>query len=405
MSWIGDFHIHSFFSRATSKEANLEGISKWARLKGIQLVGTGDFTHPEWLENLKKNLRSEREGIFSYGGVNFVLSTEVSNIYRTLSGVKKIHNVILSPSFEEVEKLNEKFSHFGSLSSDGRPILSLDVKNMMEIIKNTAPNSFVVPAHIWTPHFSLFGAESGFDRIEDCFGEFTSEIFALETGLSSDPPMNWRLSSLDRFTLISNSDAHSPSRLGREANVFDIQMDFTSIKKALKGKKGLLFTIEFFPQEGKYHYDGHRKCNVRLSPKESMLNNNICPVCGKVVTIGVMHRIEELADKEEGRIPKNAIPYKHIVPLDEIISQVMKVGKKSKKVREVYLELVEKWGGELNILLNLNEELIKENFPYSLGEAILNMRKENVEITPGYDGVYGEINIKTEEKKEQLSLF
>ena len=406
MPWIADLHIHSLFSRATSQEMNLEGISRWARWKGIKLVGTGDFTHPEWLKHLKQCLKRESEGIFSYGGTYFMLSTEVSNIFPTTWGVKKIHNVILSPDFEEVEKLNREFARFGKLSSDGRPILSLDVKRMMEIIKKSAPSSVVIPAHIWTPHFSLFGSESGFNRIEDCFGEFTGDIFALETGLSSDPPMNWRWSALDRFILVSNSDAHSPSRLGREANVFDVPMDFPSIIGALKEKKGLLYTIEFFPQEGKYHYDGHRKCGIRLSPRESILHNNICPVCGRLLTIGVMHRVEEMADREDGVMPPQAIPYKHLIPLEEIISQALGVGRDSQQVKREYTQMIEKWGGELNILLHLEEEVIKENFPSSIGEAILNMRKGEVEIEPGYDGVYGEVRIKvSQEKKNQLSLF
>ncbi len=404
--WIADLHIHSLFSRATSREMNLDGISRWARWKGIKLVGTGDFTHPEWLSHLKQSLKKEKEGVFSYGGTYFILSAEVSNIFPTARGTKKIHNVILSPCFEEVERLNREFARFGKLASDGRPILSLEVKKMMELIKKSAPSAVVIPAHIWTPHFSLFGSESGFNRIEDCFGEFSGDIIALETGLSSDPSMNWRWSALDRFSLVSNSDAHSPSRLGREANVFDVPLTFPSIREALKSKKGLLFTIEFFPQEGKYHYDGHRKCGVSFAPQESMLQNNICPLCGRLLTIGVMHRVEELSDREEGAAPAQAIPYKHLIPLEEIISQALRVGRESKQVKREYIQIIEKWGGELNILLDLEEEIIREKFPPSIGEAILRVRRGEVEIKPGYDGVYGEIRIKVDkEKKNQLSLF
>lgn len=409
MAWIADLHIHSLFSRATSRQMNLDDITLWARKKGLTLVGTGDFTHPEWMAMLKKGLKAEKDGVFNYGGIYFILSTEISNIYPTDRGIKKIHTLILSPNFEEAEAITRALSRFGNLSADGRPILGVDVKKVMEVIVKYAPNSCVIPAHIWTPHFSLFGSESGFDRIEDCFGEYTPLIFALETGLSSDPPMNWRCSALDRFTLVSNSDAHSPNRLGREANVFDVPISFKSIINAIKTRKGFLFTIEFFPQEGKYHYDGHRKCGICFSPKQSLLYGNLCPVCGGVLTIGVMHRVEELADREEGFQPENAVDYRHLIPLDEIIAQVRGVGKDTQQVRREYDRLVEKWGGELRILLDLDEEVIKEEIPHPLNHAIIAMRKGEVEIEPGYDGVYGKVRVKIKEekddKKTQLTLF
>ncbi len=410
MSWIADLHIHSLFSRATSREMNVEGISRWARKKGITLVGTGDFTHPEWLQILKKTLKPARDGLFVYGDVYFVLSAEISHIYSTSQGPKKIHLLILSPSFEEVEAFNRELSRLGNLTSDGRPILGIDVKKSMELLLKVAPNSVAIPAHIWTPHFSLFGSESGFNRIEDCFGEYTPCIFSLETGLSSDPPMNWRWSALDRFILVSNSDAHSPNRLGREANVFDIPLDYHSLIKAIKTGEGFLFTIEFFPQEGKYHYDGHRKCGVVFSPRQSLLYGNLCPVCGKLLTIGVMHRVEELADREEEESVEGRVPYRHLIPLEEIIAQVRGVGRDTQGVKREYENLIERWGGELKILLEMEEEEIKEGISYPLNEAILAMRRGEVDIEPGYDGVYGKVKVRLspreeEDNQSQLTLF
>jgi uncharacterized protein (TIGR00375 family) len=281
---------------------------------------------------------------------------------------------------------------------------------MLSFIKEIDEDAFIVPAHIWTPHFSLFGSVAGFDAVEECFLDLTKEIFALETGLSSDPKMNWRLSALDNFTLISNSDAHSPQKIGREANVFQLEkISYYEIRDVLKNKdkKRFLFTIEFFPEEGKYHYDGHRNCNLRLSPKESILNNNVCPVCGKKVTVGVLHRVELLADREEGFVPENAIPFKNLIPLDEIIAEALNVSKESAVVKNLYLEMVKKIAPEFEILLNVPIEEIKKNY-FKIGEGIEKMRKGEVKILPGYDGVFGEIRIfeKKEEKKEgQRTLF
>ncbi len=408
MSFIADLHIHSRYSRATSKDMNLDGISQWAKLKGIKLMGTGDITHPEWLKELKSKLKDTGDGLYKYQEVYFILSGEVSNIYSWKGEIKKIHNLILSPSFEDVERINEELKGFGNLSSDGRPILSLEVAKMMEIINRVSPYSVVIPAHVWTPHFSLFGANSGFDRIEDCFHEWVEKIPALETGLSSDPPMNWRWSTLDRFRLVSNSDAHSPSRIGREANILECNLTYRDIVHTLFTGEGFLATIEFFPQEGKYHYDGHRKCGVCLSPKEAILNNNLCPVCGGILTIGVMHRVEELADREEGFVPPTSKPYHHLIPLEEIIAEALGMGREAQQVRNEYLQLVGKWGGEIPILLYLEEEILREHFPSPIAKRILAVRKGMVEIRPGYDGVYGEIKIKVEEEKEdksQLTLF
>ncbi|MGE4358039.1 MAG: endonuclease Q family protein, partial [Candidatus Omnitrophota bacterium] len=291
MRIVADFHIHSKYSRATSRDMDLDHLVESARLKGINLLGTGDFTHFLWCEELRHKLQPFRYGIFEYKGIKFVLTTEVSNIYLQNGRMRRIHNIIFAPTFEIVDKINESLARYGNLSSDGRPILSLSAENLVELILSISKDCLIVPAHIWTPWFSLFGSESGFDSIEECFGKYAKEVYVLETGLSSDPAMNWRLSSLDRFTLISNSDSHSPSRIGREANVFEAQMDYLEILDIFKKKDRtrFLFTVEFFPEEGKYHYDGHRNCGVRFSPKETIKLNGICPKCGKHLTIGVMH--------------------------------------------------------------------------------------------------------------------
>ncbi|TET29026.1 DNA helicase UvrD, partial [Candidatus Aerophobetes bacterium] len=317
MSFVADFHIHSKYSRATSKNMDIPHLAQMAKLKGINLVGTGDFTHPLWLEELKASLVPEEDGLYRFDETLFVLTAEVSNIFYQGGKGRRIHNIIFAGDFAVAEKLNRKLGKFGDLYSDGRPILKLSASDLVEIVLEASEDAFVVPAHIWTPWFSLFGANSGFDSLEECFGSYTRYIYALETGLSSDPEMNWRVSSLDRFTLISNSDAHSPSRLGREANVFSERLTLGEIKRVLErgDKKKFLYTIEFFPQEGKYHYDGHRKCDISFSPSESRTHKDICPKCGGKLTIGVMHRVESLGDREEGFVPEGSIPFKRVVPL------------------------------------------------------------------------------------------
>ncbi|NQT00059.1 MAG: DNA helicase UvrD, partial [Candidatus Omnitrophica bacterium] len=321
MKFIADFHIHSKYSRATSREMDLENIVDWAKLKGISLVGTGDFTHHLWLRELKSKLKPSGNGIFAYKGVNFILTAEISNIYSKAGRGRRVHNVLFAPDFATVEKINNELAGFGNLSSDGRPMLGMDCISLVEVVLAASSDCLIVPAHAWTPWYSLFGSNSGFDTIEECFEQYTKDIYALETGLSSDPAMNWCWSALDRFSLISNSDAHSPSRLGREANVFDCQLDYYEIIDTLKkkDKRRFLYTVEFFPQEGKYHYDGHRNCKILYSPAESKSKNNICPVCGRSLTVGVMHRVQQLGDRDECFFPDNAIPFKNLNPLDEII--------------------------------------------------------------------------------------
>ncbi|MCM8820200.1 MAG: endonuclease Q family protein [Candidatus Omnitrophica bacterium] len=412
MEFIADFHIHSKYSRATSSDMDLDNIAKWAKLKNIKLVGTGDFTHHLWLQELKSHLQDLGNGLFLYKDVYFILTAEVSNIYSKNGKTYRIHNIIFSPSFKSVEKINNTLSRYGNLASDGRPTFGLDVEKLAEIIFDIDPNCIIVPSHIWTPWFSLFGSMSGFDKIQDCFGKQTENIFALETGLSSDPAMNWRLAALDNFTLISNSDSHSPSRIGREANVFNCELDYLSIKEVLqkKDKNKFLYTIEFFPQEGKYHFDGHRLCKVRLSPKETKQYKGICPKCNRPVTVGVMNRVEQLADREEGFVPKNAIPFKNLIPLDEIIAEAKGIKKGSAAVMREYFSLVSEFGTEFDILLKVSQQDLLKKFPSRIAEGILRGREGKVKIEAGYDGEYGIISIfddeeKNKTKEEQLSLF
>ena len=408
--FIADFHIHSRYSRATSKDMNIDNLSKWAALKGINLLGTGDFTHPDWLRELKGKLEKKEYGIYAHKDISYMLTCEVSNIYFKTGRVRKIHNIIFAPSFEVTEEINKLLSQYGNLFSDGRAILKLESDKMVKGLNKINKDIFVVPAHVWTPHFSVFGANSGFDSIEDCFGDATDKIYALETGLSSDPQMNWRWSDLDRFSLISNSDAHSPSKIGREANVFKEKFGYKELIEILKtkDKEKFLYTVEFYPQEGKYHWDGHRKCNASLSPKESRNLNYRCPKCGAKVTVGVMQRVEKLSDRDEGFVLENAHSYKSLVPLIEIISSAIKVGTQSQTAQREYNGLINKFGNEFKILLEAPKKDIENECPPRIAHGILNVREGNVEVIPGYDGVYGKVNVYKgpEEKKEkQLELF
>ena len=412
MKFIADFHIHSKYSRATSKDMDVHHIAEWAKLKGVTLMGTGDFTHHLWLEELKANLEDLGNGLFKYNGIYFILTSEISSIYSKNGRTYRIHNIVISPSFKTTDKINEALGRRGNLASDGRPILGVDAEELAKIVFDIDDNCMLVPGHIWTPWFSLFGSMSGFDKIYDCFGEQTSKIFALETGLSSDPAMNWRLSALDKFTLISNSDSHSPSKIGREANVFDCELDYKSIRDTLrtKDKKRFLYTIEFFPEEGKYHFDGHRLCDMRLSPKETREHQGKCPKCGKAVTVGVMNRVEQLADRPEGFQPENAIPYKNLIPFEEIIAESRGVKSGSVAVERDYRSFLAKFGTEFNILLGLSDEELLKGLPSRVAEGVLRVRKGNVNIKAGYDGEYGIISIfgdedKGKEGEKQLSLF
>jgi len=409
--FIADFHIHSKYSRATSKEMDVEHLAGSAKTKGIHLMGTGDFTHPFYLADLKKKLVPMGNGLFTYQDIHFILTAEVCNDFYSGGKGKRIHNVIFAPSFQTAERINARLQGYGRLASDGRPDLRLDARDMVRLVLDIDPECLIVPAHVWTPWFSLFGANSGFNSVEACFGDQTANIYALETGLSSDPPMNWRLSALDRFALISNSDAHSPAKIGREANVFDTDLDYRAIVSAIKNRDNgkFLYTVEFFPQEGKYHFDGHRKCDICQAPRESMRNGDVCPKCGRKLTVGVMHRVEELADRPEGYVPPGAVPCKHLVPLVEIIAEATGKGVDTVAVKSTYDSLVQRVGAEFYILLELPEEQLCAELPGRVGQGIIKVRRGELDIKPGYDGVFGRVNIFGEaegkDQRDQLSLF
>lgn len=412
MKIIGDFHIHSKYSRATSREMEVGTLALWAEKKGINLLGTGDFTHPQYFAELQGALEPAEKGLFKLrrrpSPVRFILTVEVSNIFPAKGGgaAKRIHTIIFAPSFEVAQKINSTLSRLGKLASDGRPIFGMHVKQIVKVSLDASPDCLVVPAHAWTPWFSLYGANSGFDSLEECFEEEAKNIFAIETGLSSDPAMNWRLSALDRITLLSNSDSHSPSRIGREANVFDSEMDYFEIIKAIreKDRKKLLYTIEFFPEEGKYHFDGHRDCDLVLPPAETKKLNKVCPRCGRKLTVGVLHRVDDLADREEGFRPANGIPFKNMIPLDEIIADALGQAVGTKAVDQEYERMIKQAGPELSILLDKSEEELLPLVPRRILDGILRVREGQVEILPGYDGVYGKIKIfKGGEKTEAVS--
>src|SRR5574341_661918 len=395
MRVIADLHLHSRYSRATSQDMNVETMARWSKIKGITVLGTGDFTHPVWLRELRAKLQSNERGLFTHDGAHFMLTVEVSNIYSAGGRLRKIHNVIFAPSFEVVDRINAVLGRFGNLLADGRPTLTLPTDKMVEYLMEISPDCMLVPAHAWTPWFSLYGSMSGFDAIAECFGDQVKHIAAVETGLSSDPPMNWRLSELDRVMLVSNSDAHSPAKLGREANVFGCELDYYEIMRVLREKdtSRFLYTIEFFPEEGKYHYDGHRNCNRRLTPRETKGFGGKCPVCGKAPTVGVLHRVEALADREDGYVPEGAVPYRNLVPLEEIVAEAQGAQPGTARVREEYFKLCEVFGGEFNVLLDAPVEEVWKHTTPRIAEGLRRVREGQVHIAPGYDGVFGEISI------------
>lgn len=421
MKFAADFHVHSKYSRATAKNLDLENLHIAAQLKGISVLGTGDVTHPAWFKEIKEKLVPAETGMFKLkaniaracrgdipescqGEVRFVLVSEISNIYKKNGKTRKNHNLIFFPDMESVEKFNQVIDKIGNIKSDGRPILGLDARNLLEISLEISPDSFLVPAHIWTPWFSMLGSKSGFDSIQECFEDLAPHIFAVETGLSSDPEMNWRVKSLDGLTLISNSDAHSPMKIGREANLFNTDLSYFNIKHAIKTGDPELFcgTLEFFPEEGKYHMDGHRKCGYSSWPTETIQKQGICPVCGKGMTLGVSYRVEQLAERPLGVRPERHHPFRHLIPLNEILSELMSVGPNTKKVNKVYHALLMKKGPELKILNELSIDALEQmNIPL-LGEAIQRVRKKNIHIFPGYDGAFGKIQLFTSREKEKM---
>ena len=423
--FIADFHIHSRYSRATSKDCSPETLDLWGRRKGLNVIGTGDFTHAAWRAELREKLApsGSSEGLYALKDEFrraepapgerplFLVSGEISSIYKRGGRVRKVHSLILLPSLEKADELSAKLERIGNLHSDGRPILGLDSRDLLEITLETCEDAVFIPAHIWTPHFSLFGAYSGFDAIEECFGDLTGHIFALETGLSSDPPMNRRLSALDRFTLVSNSDAHSPANLAREANLFASGMSYPEIARALRDREsgGFAGTIEFFPEEGKYHYDGHRNCGIRMKPSETIEKGGFCPVCGKQVTTGVLHRTEELADRPEGFVLPGSPRFESLAPLAEVIHASTGFSAVSRKGRWLYDELLARVGPELHVLREAPLEDVARAAGELAAEGVRRLRAGRVSLEPGYDGEYGKVKIMDERERAlffgQMSMF
>lgn len=423
--YIADLHIHSRYARATSSECVPEYLDLWARRKGIELVGTGDFAHAAWRAQLREKLTSCGDGFYTLKDEyrlrdaftpeeprpRFVITGEISTIYKKDGRTRKVHHLIILPSLEDADALSARLEHIGNIHSDGRPILGLDSRDLCALTFDVCPRAIYIPAHIWTPHFSLFGAFSGFDTIEACFGDMTPHIHALETGLSSDPPMNWRLSALDRFTLVSNSDAHSPAKLGREANLIGGKMNYDDFSRAICGQApgSFLGTIEFFPEEGKYHFDGHRGCGVCLSPRESLSRENLCPVCQKRMTIGVSHRVEELSDRPEGFRPVHAPGYENLVPLPEIIGAALGVGAASAKVTQAYMALLRDIGPEFTILRTAEITDIRTAGGELIAEGVKRMREGRIVMHPGFDGEFGKLEVFTPDElsalKSQLSFL
>ena len=425
---IADLHIHSHYSIATSKDCDPVHLHQWALLKGVDLVGTGDFTHPGWREELQECLEPAEEGLYRLkpacraaaeeevppscrGEVRFVLSSEISSIYKKNERTRKIHNLLLVPDLAAAERITGRLETIGNIRSDGRPILGIDSRDLLELSLDQCPDVMFIPAHIWTPHFSLFGANSGFDTIEECFEELSPHLLAMETGLSSDPPMNWRLSALDKYPLVSHSDAHSPRNLAREADLFDTELSYPAIRSALKDRDPSRFlgTLEFHPEEGKYHYDGHRNCGVCWKPEETIAAGGICPECGKKVTVGVLHRAEVLADRPDGTRPDAARHYESLVPLPEIVGASLGVRPTTKKATRATRALIEALGPELPILRDMPLEEIAHHGGPLIAEGVRRVREREVEIFPGFDGEYGRIQVFQPEERDryrgQVDLF
>jgi uncharacterized protein (TIGR00375 family) len=408
MSFVADLHVHSYLSRATSRDCTLEGLYRWAQLKGVRVVATGDCTHPAWSAELQSRLVPSRPGLYRLrddlaatvdatvppscrAPVEFVLSGEISSIYKRDGRTRKVHSLLLLPDLESSTRLNARLDSIGNIRSDGRPILGLDPRDLLSMVLDAHPEALFIPAHIWTPWFSMLGSMSGFDSAEECFGDLVHQIFAVETGLSSDPPMNWRVSSLDRFALVSNSDLHSPANLARNANVFRGDVDFFAMRNALRSPAGDQYggTLDLFPEEGKYHADGHRKCGVCLEPEESLRLAGLCPACGKPLVLGVLHRVAALADRPQGHRPATASEHEYIIPLPELLAELLDCGRASQKVSRTYDALLRGFGPELRILRELPTETLARAEPALLAEAIRRVRAQAVLRKPGYDGEYG----------------
>ncbi len=411
--FYADLHIHSHFSRATSRDCGLEQLYLWGRKKGLSVLATGDITHPGWRAEIQDKLVPAEPGLFRlrpaleralraelhptcHGELRFLLSVEIATIYKCAGKTRKVHHVVYVPSVESAERLCARLAPVANLEADGRPILGLDSRDLLEMVLESGPGAYLVPAHIWTPWFSVLGSKSGFDAIEDCYRDLAPHVFAIETGLSSDPPMNERLSRLDRYCLLSNSDAHSPPNLGRNACVFETERGYFAMRHALETGTGYAGTVELFPEKGKYHYDGHRKCGVCLTPPESQTRRGLCPVCGTPLTLGVLHRIDALADRPTGGRRSTPASFRSLIPLPELLAEIEGVGAKSLRVGRAYEALLARFGPELPFLESLPLAEMEGSVPPVLVEAIRRMRAGEVLREPGYDGEYGRIHVFAE---------
>jgi len=393
--FVADLHLHSSFARATSPNLNFDTLRDWALLKGIELLSSADFTHPVWFKETREKLKESGNGFYHYDGANFILGSEISSIYTQGGRQRRTHCLLYFPEVRDVEKFNLKLGQRANLTADGRPIVGLSAKQLLELALSVNEKAIFIPAHAWTPWFSLYGSNSGFDSLEECFGDLSKYIYAIETGLSSDPAMNWRIAELDDRSLVSFSDAHSAPKMGRELTVFDTDFSYEGLLKALK-KQDIAMTIEFFPEEGKYHYTGHRNCNVRHSPSETDNKGIICPRCKKKLTVGVMHRVEQLAEKDrgEGFVSKSRPSYKSLVPLLEILAEAFGSTPTSRRVHDEYRNLIKNVGSELSILLKTPlGELEKVASGYKIVEGIDKVRRGDIVIEPGFDGVFGKVKI------------
>ncbi len=409
MPYVADLHVHSPYAYATSKYLSPTSLYQWAQIKGIDVVGTGDFTHPAWLAQLEEALTAEGTGFFtlkapvqegalpglrpSQAPVRFCLSTEVSCVYRYAGRTRKSHHLLYAPDFATVRRLNARLAPFGDLAADGRPTLRLTARDLLELVLEASDQAHLIPAHVWTPWFSVLGSKAGYESVQACFRDLTPHIFALETGLSSDPAMNWKLSALDGYAMVSNSDAHSAANLGREVTLFDTVMTYQGLFDALRTKKGFAGTLEFFPQEGKYHLDGHRACGVCLYPQETLSRHKLCPVCKRPLTVGVLHRVEALADRATPQQPATAPDFGYIVPLPEILAQVLGKGPKSQAVQRVFVHIINTYGSELHFLRQTPLAQIEADLGGRYAAPIRRLRACEVTTTPGYDGVYGTIHL------------
>jgi uncharacterized protein (TIGR00375 family) len=420
MRIIADLQIHSKYSRACSQDLEPGNIGVWAEKKGINVIGTGDLTHPKWLASLKAELEEQKPGLFKLKNKTnsslFMLTGEVSSIYKQGDKVRRIHNMIFSPSFEATDRLIAGLEKVGAnLKSDGRPIMGVKCPDLVKIAKEADENIEIIPAHAWTPHFGLFGSLSGFDTVEEAFGDMAKYIFAIETGLSSDPKMNWQISALDNYALVSNSDAHSLRKLGREANMFEIdekKLSYEEIMRIIKNKdpKEFVCTLEFFPEEGKYHLDGHADCKFSCLPDKTEKLKGLCPVCGKKLLVGVLNRVEKLADRKYGFVPKRSVPFKSVIPLEEIIAETLGVGTGSKKVLAMYEKMTNSKSQitnqfpitEFQILLDLTQDQISNISTPAIAQAVMRVREGRVHVEGGYDGVFGKIEIFSDQEREKL---